>query len=42
MRDPGVRDTAALKPGQKLHLLLAKGETDVQVAKAQNQQELFD
>ena len=41
-RNRVVRDTAALKPGQKLHLLLAKGETDVQVAKAQNQQELFD
>ena len=37
-----IRNTNALKQGQKLHITFANGETDVRVTKEQAQRELFD
>ena len=37
-----IRNTNALKQGQKLHITFADGETDVRVTKEQAQRELFD
>ena len=37
-----IRDAAALKQGQKLHILFAEGQTDVRVTGEQAQPDLFD